>query len=228
MSIKAVVRPESAVGSVVTKWLRRMNRVPAIIDSLPNVNKKNKEGLVHDQGLKMHIDVSDADRLVRAYGRNGCLSQIVNIQLMEAKASGPGMEKKVIGTIRVKPQSVAMNAATQRIEHVGFIFCPQHRTLKVDVPLRLVNTDSSVGLKKGGWHMMVNRTIKLLCRGDSIPPFIELDVKNLALDQRIVASDLIGKLPESTQLVPQDLTACLVFCTTEQGDEIKRWGKLER
>ena len=76
--------------------------------------------------------------------------------------------------------------------------------------------------------MMVNRTVRLMCRGDSIPPFIELDVKNLALDQRIVVSDLIGKLPSGSELIPQDLTACLVKCTNEQGDEIRRWGKLER
>lgn len=147
---------------------------------------------------------------------------------MEAKASGPGMEKKVIRCLRVKPQSVAVNAANQQIEHIGFIFCPKDRMVKVDVPLRLVNVDSSVGLKKGGWHMMVKRTVCLMCRGNSIPPFIELDVKNLALDQRIVVSDLIGKLPLGSELIPQDLTACLVKCTTEQGDEIRRWGKLER
>ena len=73
MAIKAVVRPDAAVGSVVTKWLRRMNRVPAVIDSLPDVSKTNKEGLmVHNQGLNIHLDVRDADRLIRKFGRNGC------------------------------------------------------------------------------------------------------------------------------------------------------------
>jgi large subunit ribosomal protein L25 len=227
MAIKAVVRPDEAVGSVVTKWLGRMNRVPAIIDSLPDPQRRNKEGLlVHDKSLKIHLDTRDAESIVRKYGRNGCLARIIHIQLMEAKAGGPGMKKNTTASLRVKPQSVAVNAATQRIEHIGFIYAPKDRWLKVDIPIRLINIDSSVGLKKGGWHMLCRRTVSLHCRGDSIPPFIELDVKNMLLDHRMVVSDLISQLPQGTKLCPQDLAATVVKCTNEQGDEIKRWGEL--
>lgn len=229
MTIKALVRPVEAVGSVVTKWLGRMSRVPAIIDSLPDPKRRNKEGLlVHDQSLNIHIDVRDAETIVRKFGRNGCLARIIQVQLMEAKAAGPGMQKKVVTSLRVKPQSVAVNASTQKIEHLGFIFCPTDRWLKVEVPIRLINVDSSVGLKKGGWHMICKRTVSLNCRGDSIPPFIELDVKNMPLDDRIVISDLVSLLPQGAKLCPQDLTATVVKCSSEVGDEVKRWGKLER
>ncbi len=50
-----------------------------------------------------------------------------------------------------QPQAVRRNAATLKVENVEFLFCPRERHVRVNVPIKLTNTDASVGVRKGGW-----------------------------------------------------------------------------
>ncbi len=59
--------------------------------------------------------------------------------------------ERVLGSLRVKPVRVYVNAATQRLEGVDLLYCPVDRVVLVDVPVRLVNDDASPGVRKGGW-----------------------------------------------------------------------------
>jgi hypothetical protein len=51
----------------------------------------------------------------------------------------------------VQPQRVLCNAASLNIENLEFLYCPMDRAVQVKVPIRIINEDSSLGLKKGAW-----------------------------------------------------------------------------
>ena len=57
----------------------------------------------------------------------------------------------LLASIRGKPNQVRRNAATLAVENIDFLFCPPFRVVRAKVPIRLVNADASVGVRKGAW-----------------------------------------------------------------------------
>ncbi|GAX81279.1 hypothetical protein CEUSTIGMA_g8711.t1 [Chlamydomonas eustigma] len=203
MSLNAHLRADS--GGNFCKWLRKADRVPAKVFSLGPENKS----------LLVHLPTKDADRLVREYGRNGCTARIVQLRVLNFMD-----EEKELGIIRVKPQRVLCNAASLKIENLEFLYCPKNRAVQVKVPIRIINEDASLGLKKGAWVQTLKRQVLYECQGTSIPPWVEIDAKSMDVDHVVRVRDL--PIPEGTRLMDQDFDALVAKCTTEGGDEIKK------
>eukprot|EP00967_Tisochrysis_lutea_P071922 scaffold95694_cov19-Tisochrysis_lutea.AAC.3 len=54
---------------------------------------------------------------------------------------------------------------------------------EVDVPVRLINDDKAPGVKQGGWMQMFRRTVRFQAQGQFIPPYVDVDVGELGLEQ---------------------------------------------
>jgi large subunit ribosomal protein L25 len=107
----------------------------------------------------------------------------------------------------VLPRQIHLHAPTERVLTVTFIRAPSHALLKVEVPLVFIGEDVSPGLKKGAYLNVMKRTVKYLCPADVIPPYIEVDLSNMDVGQKLLMGDL--KVHPALKLVQsKDLPVC--------------------
>jgi large subunit ribosomal protein L25 len=76
------------------------------------------------------------------------------------------------------------------ILHVDFQRVSGGEKIRVHVPLRFINQDSSVGVKKGGvvTHNLVD--VEVACTPDRLPEYIEVDLAGVDIGQSVHLSDL--------------------------------------
>ncbi|GIL53178.1 hypothetical protein Vafri_8847 [Volvox africanus] len=135
-----------------------------------------------------------------------------------SSSNGAGAaDDEVLGMVRVKPVRVHVNAVTQRLEGIELLYCPADRVVLVDVPIRLVNDEMAPGVRKGGWMSMFKRTVRYKALGNAIPPFIELNVRHMDLDQDLLVRDL--PIPPGTKIYEKNFNAPVVRCTTDVGKD---------
>eukprot|EP00879_Flechtneria_rotunda_P030280 GHRR01032895.1.p1 GENE.GHRR01032895.1~~GHRR01032895.1.p1 ORF type:complete len:189 (+),score=56.19 GHRR01032895.1:149-715(+) len=182
---------------------------------------------------------------VRQYGRNGLHAQVLKLNITQSPSSsssskrsrkssnnsssdssnrgsidlqvGAAAETQPIASVRVLPKAVHMNSVTLDVENFRFMFCPPDRRVTVNVPVKLWNDDISPGVKSGGWLHVVNRTVPLLCLGWAIKPFIELDVRHMAVRDVLRYRDV--PLPEGCQLHVKDALQPVVHCAARVGGD---------
>ena len=70
-------------------------------------------------------------------------------------------------------------------------------------------------MKRGGYLHLIRRKIRCSCPGDTIPAYVEVDVSNLELGQRVLLSDISFppgvtlSVTVLTRPCPSDLAAVL-------------------
>ncbi|GLC33725.1 hypothetical protein PLESTB_000108900 [Pleodorina starrii] len=138
-------------------------------------------------------------------------------QPQQQTEGGGGGGGELLGVVRVKPVRVFMNAVSQRLEGIELIYCPQDRVVLVDVPVRLANDEMAPGVRKGGWMNMMKRTVRYKALGNAVPPFIEVNVRHMDLDQDLLVRDL--PVPPGTKIYEKDFNAPVVRCTTDVGKD---------
>ncbi|KAG2483304.1 hypothetical protein HYH03_017807 [Edaphochlamys debaryana] len=236
-----------ARSSTLCKWLRRTGRVPGRVHSLPlgqaaeggggsRAAAESAAPGAQDGVMLLHFSEADVGKLVRSFGRNGCTARAVQVNVLppspssssslvpaSAATSVPStsgasvVPAAPLGVLRAKPVRVHVNAVSGRVEALDLIYCPQDRVVVVDVPLRLVNDDVAPGVKRGGWMAVSKRTVRYKCLGSSIPPFVEVNVRHLDLDQDVIVRDL--PIPPGTKIYEKDFNAVVLRCTTDVGKD---------
>ena len=85
------------------------------------------------------------------------------------------------------------------IMHLDFQRVNEKDKLHVHVPLRFVNQETSMGVKKGGVvnHALVE--VEVVCLPRDLPEFIEVDMAQIDLGGSVHLSDL--KLPKGVEIV---------------------------
>ncbi|KAL2902677.1 50S ribosomal protein L25 [Bienertia sinuspersici] len=111
-------------------------------------------------------------------------------RLFELKVKSEFDSDDVIEHVRVLPRRLHMNAATDAILNVTFIRAPSDALLKIDVPLIYIGEDVSPGLRKGSYLNIIKKSVKYLCPADIIPPYIEVDLSELDVGEKMVMGDL--------------------------------------
>ncbi len=103
-----------------------------------------------------------------------------------------------------KEESVILKALERHpsrpvIMHMDFQRVSETQKLRVHVPLRFVNQEVSLGVKKGGAvnHALVE--VEVLCLPQNLPEFIDVDMVMVDLGGSVHLSDL--KLPTGVELV---------------------------
>ncbi|MFX5287192.1 50S ribosomal protein L25, partial [Acinetobacter baumannii] len=74
--------------------------------------------------------------------------------------------------------------------HVDFMRLGEGATIRVSVPLHIVNGETSPGVKRGGTVNIVTHTLELECAVDNIPQYIEADVGSLEISYSLHLSDV--------------------------------------
>ncbi len=93
-------------------------------------------------------------------------------------------------------------------------------TIRVSVPLHVVKSEASPGVKRGGTVNIVTHTIDLECAVDNIPQYLEADVSSLEISYSLHLSDI--KLPAGVKpLVREDVTLVTIVPPSGYAEEQK-------
>lgn len=174
--IRALPRERS--GRIVAAKLRAKGRIPSIVFGCENGEQGGNKTLVS-------VETKQMRNLLRKVGESSLLSRTFDLEVKAAPDSEEIVEKG-----RVLPRLIHINRATDEIVNVTFIRAPPHALLKVDVPLLYRGADACPGIRKGGYLNTIRRTVKFLCPADLIPPYIDVDLSELDIGQKLLMRDL--------------------------------------
>ncbi|KAM1320593.1 uncharacterized protein LOC126600089 isoform X2 [Malus sylvestris] len=171
--------PRTTSGKSISAKERKAGRVPSIIFEQEDGQHGGNKRLVS-------VRTNQIRKLVGHLGRSFFLSRLFDLEVRSDFDS----ENDVVERVRVLPRSIHLHSATDAPLNVTFIRAPSHALLKVDIPLVFRGDDVSPGLKKNGCLNTIKRTVKFLCPADVIPPYIDVDLSELDVNQKIVMGDL--------------------------------------
>src|SRR5712672_2899139 len=188
--LKATTRPAGGKGAARAE--RRAGRVPGVIygNNQPPVT----------------ISVDDADLRQRILAGR-FLTTIYDIDLEGSKH-------------RVIPRDFQLDPVRDFPLHVDFMRLGEGATIRVSVPLHIVNAESAPGVKRGGTVNIVTHTIDLECSVDNIPQYVEADVSGLEISYSLHLSDI--KLPAHVKsLAREDVTLVTIVPPSGYAEEQK-------
>ncbi|MGH6715129.1 MAG: 50S ribosomal protein L25/general stress protein Ctc [Bradyrhizobium sp.] len=188
--LKATARP--SVGKGAARAERRAGRVPGVIYGN------------NQPPLPISVDDRDLRQRILA-GR--FLTTIYDIQL-------DGKKHRVI------PRDFHLDPVRDFPIHVDFMRLGEGATIRVSIPLHVVRSDTSPGIKRGGTINIVTHTIDLECSVDSIPQYVEADVSGLEISHSLHLSDV--KLPAGVKsLFREDVTLVTIVPPSGYAEEQK-------
>jgi large subunit ribosomal protein L25 len=190
MELKATARPKSGKGAARAE--RRAGKVPGVIygNNQPPVTIS-----VDDRELRQRI----------LAGR--FLTTIYDIDLEGKKH-------------RVIPRDFHLDPVRDFPVHVDFMRLGEGATIRVSVPLHIMNAETSPGVKRGGTVNIVTHTLDLECSVDNIPQYVEADVGGLEISYSLHLSDV--KLPAGVKsLSREDATLVTIVPPSGYAEEQK-------
>src|ERR1700751_1981296 len=161
--LKATARPSAGKGAARAE--RRAGKVPGVIYGN---NQPPLPISVNDRELRQRI----------LAGR--FLTTVYDIEL-------DGKKHRVI------PRDFHLDPVRDFPIHVDFLRLGEGATIRVSVPLHVVRSEASPGIKRGGTVNIVTHTVELECSVDNIPQYLEADVGALEIGYSLHLSDI--KLP---------------------------------
>src|SRR6202158_4920332 len=188
--LKATARPKSGKGAARAE--RRAGRVPGVIygNNQPPVA----------------ISVDDAELRQRILAGR-FLTTIYDIDL-------EGNKHRVIS------RDFQLDAVRDFPLHVDFMRLGEGATIRVSVPLHIVNAESAPGVKRGGTVNIVTHTIDLECSVDNIPQYVDADVSGLEINHSLHLSD-ITLPPGVKSLLREDVTLVTIVPPSGYAEEQK-------
>jgi len=159
--------PRDRAGKGAARSLRREGKVPAVVYS--------KKGEVLSLALPLK-------ELTLEYKRGRFRSRLVEIKLDNNQ------------TVKALPKDVQFHPVTDVIEHVDFLRVEPGVAIRVQVPVHFAGQDKSVGIKRGGVLNVVRHEIEFVCKPESIPTHIDVNVMDMDIGDSMHIGDI--KLPE--------------------------------
>ncbi|CAI0417644.1 unnamed protein product [Linum tenue] len=188
---KILAIPRASSGKNISAKERKVGRVPAIVFEQEDGQHGGNKRLISVQSNRIR-------NLVDKVGRSFFLSRLFDLEVRSDFAK----EDEIIEKVRVLPRLLHLHSGTDVPLNVTFIRAPSEALLKVDIPLVFIGDDVSPGLRKGSYLNVIKRTVKFLCPADIIPPYIEVDLSELDVGEKLLVGDL--KVHPALKPVPQE------------------------
>src|SRR6202012_420518 len=120
---------------------------------------------------------------------------------------------------RVIPRDFHLDPVKDFPLHVDFMRLGEGATIRISVPLHVVKSEGSPGVKRGGTVNIVTHTIELECSVDNIPQYIEADVGQLEIGHSLHLSDI--NLPKGVRPLREGLTLVTIVPPSGYAEEQK-------
>jgi large subunit ribosomal protein L25 len=188
--LKATARPAGGKGAA--RAVRQTGRVPGVIygNAQPPVA----------------ISVDAAELKQRIYAGR-FLTTLYDLEIDGAKH-------------RVIPRDFQVDPVKDNPIHVDFMRLGEGATIRVRIPLHVINVDLSPGVKRGGTVNIVTHALDVVCPADQIPESIDVDVSGLEIGHSKHLSDVT--LPASVRpIVQTDATLVTVVAPSGYAEELK-------
>jgi large subunit ribosomal protein L25 len=158
--IKATARPRAGKGAA--RAVRREGRVPGVIygDNQPPLN----------------ISLDKAELSQRIFAGK-FLTTLCDVDVDGAR-------------IRVIPRDFQIDSVLDVPVHVDFMRLGKGATIRVRVPIHMINADQSPGIKRGGTVNIVTHTVDVRCPADAIPEAFEVDLAGMEINHSKHLSDI--------------------------------------
>lgn len=155
------------------------------------------------KNLAFSMDIRDADKCSKKEFEN-------KIFTFES-------EDKNLKGLKVIKKSISRHKVSRLPIHMDFLSLDMSKPIRVQVDLKFNGVPKGVK-EEGGVFNIILRQVELECLPSDIPPFIELDVSNLSLNQNIHVSEL--KVSENIKLITRvDRTLCTVVSVAGEEEE---------
>jgi large subunit ribosomal protein L25 len=185
---KATARPKAGKGA--SRAVRREGRVPGVIygDNQPPIN----------------ISLDRAELTQRIFAGKFLTT------LCEVDVDG--------NKIRVIPRDFQIDTVRDVPVHVDFMRLGKGATIRVKVPVHMINADQSPGVKRGGTVNIVTHTIDVRCPADAIPEAFTVDLAGLEINHSRHLSDI--NLPSDVRpYIQGDATLVTIVAPSGYGEE---------
>jgi large subunit ribosomal protein L25 len=115
--------------------------------------------------------------------------------------------------VKVLARDIQRHPLTDMPMHIDFIRYNPASKIHVEVTVKIVGAELSPGIKEGGVLQLIETTIEVVCRADSIPSDIEISVAELGIGDAVHLTEV--KLPEGVKaaVTDRDLTIVSVVST---------------
>ncbi len=161
----------SVVGTGQVRRMRRsQNQIPAVI---------------YGAGKEVKSILLSQKELSQALAKEETYSHILTLKFDKEE------EQVVIKQVQRHP-------SRPRILHIDFLRINPDEKFTMAVPIRLLGATIAVGVKDGGIVSQLLTEIEIQCLPRDLPPYIELDISNLGIEESFHLSDL--ELPGGVEL----------------------------
>ena len=129
---------------------------------------------------------------------------VLNMRDFEMLLKQPSLRTKLFqiktpkGTEDAMLMDIQYHPVTDRVIHVDFKRIDVKKPVCVEVPVEIINTETSKGLKLGGVLNFAVRKVALVALVDKLPEKITIDLQDLTIGDSVHGSDLV--LPEGVSL----------------------------
>jgi large subunit ribosomal protein L25 len=104
--------------------------------------------------------------------------------------------------------------------HVDFLRVAEGASIRVHIPVHVLNTDQSPGVKRGGAVNIVTHSVEVVCPSDAIPDAIEVDIAGVEINHSKHLSDV--KLPPNVRVIGRaDMTLVTVVPPSGYAEELR-------
>ena len=93
-------------------------------------------------------------------------------------------------TQNVLPKEIKYDIITDEPIHVDFLRVVPGVKIKIEVPVKFINHDSSPGLKRGGVLNIVRRKVELKCPSEKIPENLVIDLDGIDIGESFKISSI--------------------------------------
>jgi large subunit ribosomal protein L25 len=188
--IKATARPRAGKGAARAE--RRAGRIPGVIYG------------ANQPPVTVSLDHADLQQKIYA-GR--FLTTVYDIDVEGTKQ-------------RVIPRDFQLDPVRDLPVHVDFMRIGEGATIRVNIPVRILNADQAPGVKRGGTVNIVTHAIPVQVKPEAIPEAIEVDVSELEINYSKHLSDIA--MPEGVKALSRvDLTLVTIVPPSGYAEEMR-------
>jgi len=90
----------------------------------------------------------------------------------------------------VLPKEITYNVVSDEPTHIDFLRVIPGVKIKIEVPVKFINHETSPGLKRGGVLNIVRRKIELKCPSEKIPEAIVIDLDGIEIGESFKISSV--------------------------------------